>query len=101
MGFVVCLPEIEKLLKSVKINKLEKRDEQEVVGCYEALQIILENYQEIELVERYIHQVHGILLKHRGKDEAHKRRYKQLSNKVVAEVWSFCETIIAYSPLCH
>jgi Fic family protein len=76
--------EIEKLLKSVKINKLEKRDEQEVVGYYEALQIILENYGDIELVERYIHQMHGILLKHSGKDEAHKGRYKQLSNKVVA-----------------
>lgn len=76
--------EIEKLLRSVKINKLEKRDEQEVVGYYEALQVILENYQDIELAERYIHQMHGILLKHSGKDQTHKGRYKQLSNKVVA-----------------
>lgn len=76
--------EIEKLLKSVKINKLEKRDEQEVVGYYDALQLILDNYQDIELAERYIHQMHGILLKHSGKDQTHKGRYKQLSNKVVA-----------------
>ena len=76
--------EIEKLLKSVKLNKLEKRDEQEVVGYYDALQVILENYEDIELVERYIHQLHGILLKHSTKDETHKGRYKQLSNRVVA-----------------
>jgi len=76
--------EIKKLLKSLKINKLEKRDEQEVVGYYEALQLILENYQDIALAERYIHQLHGILLKHSGKDQTHKGRYKQLSNKVVA-----------------
>ena len=76
--------EIEKLLKSVKINKLEKRDEQEVVGYYDALQVILENYQDIALSERYIHQLHGILLKHSGKDESHRGRFKQLSNKVVA-----------------
>lgn len=76
--------EIEKLLKSVKINKLEKRDEQEVVGYYEALQVILENYLDINLVERYIHQLHGLLLKYSNKDKSHKGRYKQLSNKVVA-----------------
>ncbi|MCB9081963.1 MAG: Fic family protein [Lewinellaceae bacterium] len=76
--------EIGKLLKSVKINKLERRDEQEVVGYYDALQVILENYQDIELSERYIHQLHGILLKHSNKDQAHKGGYKQLSNKVVA-----------------
>jgi Fic family protein len=76
--------EIVKLLKSVKLNKLENRDEQEVVGYYDALQVILENYEDIELVERYIHQLHGILLKHSSKDETHKGRYKQLSNRVVA-----------------
>jgi len=52
--------EIEKLLRSVKINKLEKRDEQEVVGYYDALQVILDHYQDMELTERYIHQLHGI-----------------------------------------
>lgn len=76
--------EIEKLLGSVKINKLEKRDEQEVVGYYEALTLILENYPEIKLEERYIHQLHGILLKYSRKDKTHKGRYRQLSNKVVA-----------------
>lgn len=76
--------EIEKLLGSVKINKLEKRDEQEVVGYYETLTLILENYPEIKLEERYIHQLHGILLQHSRKDKSHKGRYKQLSNKVVA-----------------
>ncbi|HMA58658.1 MAG TPA: Fic family protein, partial [Halanaerobiales bacterium] len=76
--------EIEKLLRSVKFNKLEKRDEQEVVGYYDALQVILDHYQDMELTERYIHQLHGILLKHSSKDQNHKGRYKQLSNKVVA-----------------
>jgi Fic family protein len=83
-GVKMINEEIEKLLKSVKINKLEKRDEQEVVGYYEALKVILENHQDIALKERFIHQMHGILLKYSSKDEAHKGRYKQLSNKVVA-----------------
>lgn len=76
--------EVEKLLKSVKITKLQSRDEQEVVGYYEALEIILENYADIEISERYFHQLHGILLKHSHKDQTHKGRYKNLSNQVVA-----------------
>lgn len=76
--------EVEKLLKSIKISKLETRDEQEVIGYYEALQILLDNYQDITLSERYIHQLHGILLKHSNKDQSHKGSYKTLSNQVVA-----------------
>jgi len=83
-GATLTDEEIEKLLQSVKINKLTTRDEQEVIGYYETLQIILDNFEDIELSERYIHQLHGILLKHSGKDQSHKGKYKTLSNQVVA-----------------
>jgi Fic family protein len=83
-GATLTDEEVEKLLKSVKITKLTTREQQEVVGYYETLQIILDNYKDIELSERYIHQLHGILLKHSGKDQNHKGRYKSLSNQVVA-----------------
>lgn len=76
--------EVEKLLKSVKITKLKTRDEEEVVGYYEVLQIILDNYQEIKLTESYLHQLHSLLLKHSSKDQRHKGKYKNLSNQVVA-----------------
>ena len=76
--------EIEKLLKNVKITKFKTRDEQEVVGYYETLDIILENHQTIELTENYINQLHGILLKESQKDQRHRGEYKQLTNKVVA-----------------
>lgn len=76
--------EVEKLLKSVKISRLEKREEQEVVGYYGALETILENHGEIPVTQGHIHQLHGILLKHSDKDQAHKGRFKNLSNQVVA-----------------
>ena len=76
--------EVGKLLKSVKITKMQSRDEQEVVGYYEALETILENYVDIEIEERYIHQLHNILLKYSDKDQRHKGQYKNLSNQVVA-----------------
>ncbi len=83
-GATLTDAEVEKLLKSVKITKLTTREQQEVVGYYETLHIILDNYKDITLSERYIHQLHGILLKHSGKDQSHKGKYKRLSNQVVA-----------------
>jgi Fic family protein len=83
-GVTLTNTEVEKLLKSVKIRKLKTRDEEEVVGYYEVLQIILNNYESIKLTENYLHQLHSILLKYSSKDQRHKGRYKNLSNKVVA-----------------
>lgn len=83
-GATLTDAEVEKLLKSVKITKLTTREQQEVVGYYDTLQIILDNYKDLDLSERYIHQLHGILLKHSGKDQSHKGKYKSLSNQVVA-----------------
>lgn len=83
-GATLTDTEVEKLLKSVKITKLTTREQQEVVGYYDTLQIILDNYKDLDLSERYIHQLHGILLKHSNKDQSHKGKYKVLSNQVVA-----------------
>ncbi len=76
--------EIEQLLKTVKISKLEKRDEQEVIGYYDALDVVLENYNDFKLTENNIKHLHKFLLKHSDKDKHHFGKYKTLSNKVVA-----------------
>ena len=83
-GATLTDEEVKQLLKSVQISKLDKREEQEVVGYYEALELILEHYKDIDLSERYLHQLHAILLKYSSKDQHHKRQYKNLSNQVVA-----------------
>lgn len=83
-GATLTDAEVEKLLRSVKITKLTTRDQQEVIGYYEVLQIILDNHEDIPLQERFIHQLHGLLLKHSNKDQSHKGKYKNLSNQVVA-----------------
>jgi Fic family protein len=83
-GATLTDEEVGKLLKSVKITRMQSRDEQEAVGYYEALEIILESFPDIDLEERYIHQMHGILLKYSDKDQRHKGQYKALSNQVVA-----------------
>ena len=76
--------EIKELLNNIKITKLKTRDEQEVIGYYDTLELIYENYDNIPLSENYIKQLHQNLLKYSEKDTRHRGKYKSLSNKVVA-----------------
>ena len=76
--------EIKQLLENVKITELKSRDEQEVVGYYDVLEIIYENYENINISKNYIQQLHQNLLKYSTKDDRHRGVYKNLSNKVVA-----------------
>ncbi len=76
--------EIMELLKNVKITELKTRDEQEVIGYYDTLEIVYENFENIKLSENYIKQLHQNLLRHSVKDDRHRGQYKSLSNKVVA-----------------
>lgn len=83
-GVKLTNKEIEKIINNLNINNLKTRDEQEVVGYWETLDTIIENFAEIKISENFIKQLHSILLKHSDKDEKHKGNYKQLTNKVVA-----------------
>ncbi|MCL2738266.1 MAG: Fic family protein [Bacteroidales bacterium] len=83
-GATMTDDEVKQLLKDVKITKFKTRDEQEVVGYYEVLELIFDHFSEIRLSENYIKQLHQLLLKHSSKDERHRGGYKNLSNKVVA-----------------
>ncbi len=68
----------------MEISKLKTRDQQEVVGYYDVLEIIYKSYQDINVSKNYIQQLHQRLLKYSTKDDRHRGNYKNLSNKVVA-----------------
>ena len=76
--------EIKELLDNMEITKLVTRDQQEVVGYYDVLEIIYESYSDIRISQNYIQQLHQRLLKYSEKDDRHRGNYKNLSNKVVA-----------------
>jgi len=76
--------EIKELLDNMKITKLDTRDQQEVVGYFDVLEIIYDSFSDIKLSKNYIQQLHQRLLKYSTKDERHRGNYKNLSNKVVA-----------------
>lgn len=76
--------EVEKLLANLEIRQLDTRDEQEVAGYSDVMNIIFENYQHIPLTENYFQQLHRDLLKYSEKDQWHRGTYKRSSNNVEA-----------------
>lgn len=76
--------EIEKLLTGLKIQSFRSRDEQEVIGYAEAMDLIFYSFHDIPFTENHIKQLHGILLKYSEKDERHRGEYKKFPNHVEA-----------------
>ncbi|MBD3339648.1 MAG: Fic family protein, partial [Candidatus Lokiarchaeota archaeon] len=52
-GATLSDDEVKQLISDLKVNKLENRDEQEVVGYFDVLELILENSEDIDLSENY------------------------------------------------
>jgi Fic family protein len=77
--------EVEELLsRAISIKSFKTRDEQEVAGYAEAMDLVFEAYPDLRLTENHIRQLHQTLLRHSDKDERHRGSYKTLSNNVVA-----------------
>jgi len=76
--------EIERLLSGLDVNSFRSRDEEEVAGYAELMELVFESYADIPLSENTIRQLHRILLKYSHKDERHRGNYKTLSNSVEA-----------------
>ena len=76
--------EVERLLSGLNTTSFESRDEAEVAGYAEAMEMIFESYDEIQISENHIKQLHQVLLRFTSKDARHKGEYKKLPNHVEA-----------------
>jgi Fic family protein len=76
--------EVERLLSNLAIQTFDTRDEQEVVGYAELMDLVFSSWQDIPFNENYIKQLHQILLRHSEKDVWHRGQYKTNSNSVAA-----------------
>jgi len=76
--------EVERLLSNLDIKDFATRDEQEVAGYAEVMELVFAQSDEIELTENHIKQLHRDLLKYSEKDERHRGEYKTLANHVEA-----------------
>lgn len=76
--------EIEQLLAGLDVTSFRSRDEEEVAGYAELMELIFDSWSDIPLTENTICQLHSILLKYSQKDEQHRGNYKTLPNHVEA-----------------
>lgn len=76
--------EVERLLSNLAIQSFDTRDEQEVAGYAELMDLVFGAWQDIPFNENHIKQLHQILLRHSEKDARHRGQYKTNSNSVAA-----------------
>src|SRR3990167_854878 len=83
-GVTLTDVEIEHLLSGLGRKSFTSRDEQEVAGYADAMDMIFASYKNISITENHIKQLHGVLLKYSEKDEDHRGEYKKITNHVEA-----------------
>ena len=76
--------EVKKLLSNLAIQSFETRDEQEVAGYAELMNLVFSSWREIPFNENHVKQLHQILLRHSEKDSRHRGQYKTNTNSVAA-----------------
>lgn len=76
--------QIETLLANLERYAFKSRDEQEVAGYAEAMDLLFQSWEELTLTENHIKQLHAVVLKFSVKDEYHRGQYKRTANNVVA-----------------
>ncbi|MES2299945.1 MAG: Fic family protein [Pseudomonadota bacterium] len=76
--------QVEQLLSHLEIKSFVTRDEQEVAGYAELMDLIFSSWQDIPFTENHIKQLHQILLRYSEKDVRHRGHYKTNSNSVAA-----------------
>lgn len=76
--------EVGRLLSNLEIKSLNSRDEQEVAGYAELMDLVFSSWQIIPFNENHIKQLHQVLLRHSQKDTHHRGHYKTSSNNIAA-----------------
>src|SRR3990172_9131519 len=76
--------EVAQLLSNLEIKSFATRDEQEVAGYAELMDLVFSSWQDIPFTENHIKQLHQILLRYSEKDSWHRGNYKTNSNSVAA-----------------
>lgn len=77
--------EVEKLYKNLRVKKFKTRDEQEIAGYLECLELVFSRYSEIPVTESSILKLHCDMLNYSEKDFYHRGGYKVGSNRVEAK----------------
>lgn len=76
--------EVEHLLGNLDIKAFASRDEEEVAGYAQVMELLFASWREITFTENHLKQLHRDLLIHCEKDAWHRGNYKTTTNSVAA-----------------
>jgi Fic family protein len=76
--------QVQTLLANIGQQSFSSRDEEEVAGYAEVMDLVFANWESIPIAENYLKQLHQMLLRHSSKDDRHRGEYKKFSNSVQA-----------------
>ena len=76
--------DVAQLLANLEVKSFATRDEQEVAGYAEAMDLIFRAWEDITITENHIRQLHRDLLVHSEKDAWHRGNLKKSPNSVAA-----------------
>ena len=76
--------EVERLLSNLEIRSFATRDEQEVAGYAQVMDLLFRAADDISITQNHIKQLHRDLLIHSEKDAWHRGNYKTSSNSIAA-----------------
>ncbi len=76
--------EVEQLYRNLRIKRFRTRDEQEVAGYLEVLELVFKNHAAIPVSESSLLQLHRDMLRYSEKDARQRGAYKFASNRVEA-----------------
>ena len=83
-GSALSNRDVERLLSNLGIKSFATRDQQEVAGYAELMELVFSSSQDIPFTENHIKQLHRTLLRYSEKDAWHRGGYKTHSNSVAA-----------------
>jgi len=76
--------EAAQLLSKLEIRSFASRDEQDVAGYADVMDLVFASWQDIPFTENHLKQLHQTLLRHSEKDAWHRGNYKTTPNSVAA-----------------
>lgn len=83
-GAALSDEQVEELLSGLEKRSFRSRDEEEVAGYADVMDLIFESWADLPFTENHIKQLHGTLLKYSEKDDRHRGNYKTVPNHVEA-----------------
>jgi Fic family protein len=75
---------VQALLAKIELKSFATRDEQEVAGYADVMELLFSSWEHIPFNENHIMQIHRDLLAYSSKDERHRGQYKTHENRVAA-----------------